>query len=317
MKPSSIIVLALLGSSVLTGQELSRGAFRLFLEPSQTGTPSLHLTLKSSDNSPLTTIDRPISEDASLPRCELFSNGTILLVDAFSGVYELYGTNGRMLDRIPFDGKVRPDQERVVHMSGNGTFTALLISDPVHPNARLILLDPHGHAVVNRPVAGSNASGLQLSSDGVMIAAGTYEWNGPSVEHRTIFLRSDGTLVSSLAQEFTVGIWGQHDSLFLVYGKRSASVVNVRSGAVISHSSFDKGNIVMDGIWNGDEAMVALSSTPTLQAGSWIYQSLSIVKVGVPASTRQVQTSPYRSVSLRQGDKRMEAVVDGKAIALE
>jgi len=309
-----LFILIAAGFSLLSAQELSRGPYRLHTETQESNGKTFRMTLMAPDGSVSCQIDRPVGVDASLPRCELFANGTILLVDAFAGVYELYGTNGRMMDRIPFDETIRPDHERVVYVSGNGIVAGMLVSDPVRPHPRLVLLDDNGRIALHQSLEGSQASALSLSSDGQLVAAGSYEWNGSVVSHLVTFLQTDGTILSTAAQEFIGGAWSGNDSLFLAYGKHTASVIDVHQGQRVTVTAVGNANIVQDVLWDGGKPVVAWSPVPTLDAGTWIYTGLSVAEVGVPASARQVLTDSFSRALLQRKDGALQAVVDGRLL---
>ena len=309
-----LFILITAGFALLSAQELSRGPYRLHTETQESNGRVFRMTLMAPDGSVSCQIDRPVAVDASLPRCELFANGTILLVDAFAGVYELYGTNGRMMDRIPFDGRIRPDHERVVYMSGNGTAAGMLVSDPVHPRPRILMLDDNGRVTLDQAIGGAQASALSISPDGRFLAAGSYEWKGPTVSHTVAFLQTDGTVLSTAAQEFIGGAWSANDSLFLAFGKHTAVVIDVRQGQRLAITSVGETNIVQDVLWDGMKPVVAWSPAPALAAGTWIYTGLSVAEVGVPESARQVSAGSFSRAVLQRKNGGLQAVVDGRSL---
>ena len=309
-----LLILITAGFSLLSAQELSRGPYRLQTETRESNGRTFHMTLLAADGSVSCQIDRPVGVDASLPRCELFANGTTLLVDAFAGVYELYATNGRMMDRIPFDGRIRPDHERTVYLSGNGIVAGMLVSDPDHPSPRLLVIGDNGRVSLDQPVEGSIASALSLSPNGQVMAAGAYEWKGSVVSHIVTFLQTDGTVLSTAAQEFIGGTWSSNDSLFLAYGKHTASVIDVRQGQKAATTTVGGTNIVQDVLWDGGKPVVAWSPVPTLEAGAWIYTGLSVAEVGNPQSARQVSTGSFSRAVLQRNGNGLQAVIDGHSL---
>ena len=302
--------------SLLPGQDIVRGPFRLVVEARPSARPSMHMQLIGPDSSTLFQIDRTCAEDAALPRCELFSNGTVMLVDAFAGVYELYGSNGRMMDRIALDGKVHPDHERVVMVNGNGTIVALLISDPDHQDCRLLILDGTGSRILDQRLSGSHASGLELSSNGRMAAVGTYTWRGSLLEQSVKFFQTNGVGLSSVEHEFTGGAWGAGDSLFLVYGRKSAAVVEILTGKILSTATLARNSVVLGCIWEERIPLVMSAPPPAFRAGKWIYPGLTLTEVLTSGAVRQVQTSSFNRASLRKTSDGVEVIIDGRGMKL-
>jgi len=310
------LLLAIAASPFLRGQEQSRGHFRLTMERSQVGERRTQLTLTASPGSVLYQISRELPYDTPLPKIHLFADGTVLLVDVFAGAYERYAENGRMVERFAFNGRISPNHERIGFLSGNDSSAVLFISEPGQSESRLLFLDSHGTLKLDQAIQGSFASGLEISPVGNMIALGTYSWEGSSLTFRTEFLRTDGTIVSSVEREFKGGSWSPQESLFVIYGRKLATVFDVEKGEIVSTSDLGDNRVVHDVLWDGPVPLIVSSPPPRLESGAWIYSQLSVLNLADQKVTYRSTGQPFRRVKLEENAGEISVNIDGRLVRI-
>ena len=317
MRLSLCILAVFLGCSLLPAQELSRGSYNLRIEEPRDGESSLQMTLVGASGTVMYQLKREMPYDTPRPLVHLFADGSVMLVDAFAGVYERYGENGRMTDRIALNGRVSPNHERIGFLKGNDSMAVLFVSEPEKPESRLLIVDRLGSTIVNKPVSGSFASGMELSPDGTLIAVGTYNWNGPSLGHKTEFLNTQGAVISSLNHEFKGGAWGAGDSLFLVYGRNDAAIVDARTGIV--RSAFDLGSntVVHAALWDNGTPLVAVSPPPRFEMGAWIFSQLVVLNAADASTVYQSQSGSFKKLEFEKSDSGVFLRVDRQQIPLD
>lgn len=303
--------------SALQAQELTRGSYNLTVNEMTGVESSVQLTLTGPLGTVLYQIKREMPYDTPLPQFHLFADGSVLLVDAFAGVYESYGENGRMTDRVPFDGRVRPNHERMSFLGGSDSLAILFVSEPEQSESRLLIIDERGSKRLDQPINGAFASGMKLSPGGTMIALGTYTWNGPSLNHRTEFLNTQGAVVSSLNHEFKGGAWGAGDTLFLVYGRKDAAIVDARTGNVRSVLDLGSNTVVHAVLWNNGTPLVAVSPPPRFEGGAWIFSRLAVLNAVDASTVYQSQSRPFRKLEFEKSDNGVFLRVDRQQIPLD
>ncbi len=316
MRVFSYILIGFFVLSGLQAQDIVRGSHHLKVEEIRSES-ALSLTLSDSSGRVVYQINRELAYDTPRPAVHLYGDGSVLLVDSFAGVYEYCSMTGQMVSRVPFNGEIRPNHERVTHFSGNDSMAAVLISEPGESESRILLVDRRGSIRLDRPFEGSFASGLLLSPDGGSIAAGAYSWSGSLLAFRTEFFGIDGASIASLDLEFKGGSWSSDGTLFVVYGRDRVSLVDVRKRGVISTSHLGENRIVHDVFWDGSTPFVASSPVPVRESDTWIYPRLAILNVADGRTVYQSEGLPFRSAKLEKTVRGVSATIDGQSIRIK
>jgi len=311
------VTLLVLATSCLHAQELSRGAYRLKVEELRAEESSTQLTLTGSSGEMLYQIRRELPFDVPRPQVHLFSYGIVLVLDGFGGVVERYGDNGRMMERIVLDGEVRPNHERTVQKSGNDSLVALLISEPEKSTSRLLVLRSDGSKVLDLPMAGEFALSLELSTSGSMIAAGMYSWEGSSLTFQTSFVGIDGTAISNIDHEFVGGAWGLRDSLFLMYGRKDAAIVDPMTGRIQAEMELGPNTVVHGVLWDDAAPLIAASPMPRFESGEWIYSRLVVIDLADKSTVYQSESRPFRKLKFEKSHGGISLRIDGQTISLD
>ena len=310
------ILTALFVFSALQSQELNRGSYNLRVEEMRGVESSVQLTLTGVSGTVLYQISREMPYDTPRPLVHLFADGSVLLVDAFAGVYERYGENGRMTDRVPLNGRVSANHERIGFLKGNDSLAVLFVSEPERAESRLLIVDALGSTKVDEPVSGSFASGIELSPGGTLIALGTYTWNGPSLSHKTEFLKTDGTPVLSIGREFKGGSWSPAGILFAMYGRKEAIVIDVLKNEVLATTDLGDNKVVHEIFWDDSVPLIVCSPSPTFESGTWVYSRLAVLNLSERRPIYQSDLS-FRSVKLEKNVAQTSLRIDGRSIRIK
>ena len=310
------ILTALFVFSALQSQELNRGSYNLRVEEMRGVESSIQLTLTGVSGTVLYQIKREMPYDTPRPLVHLFADGTVMLVDAFAGVFEGYGENGRMTDRIPLEEKIRPNHERIVFVTGNDSTAILLISEPGQSSSRIMLLDAGGMRKLDHPVGGTFASGLALSPNGTSIATGTYSWEGSSLSFKTEFLKTDGTPVLSISREFKGGSWSPDGILFAMYGRKEAIVIDVSKNEILATTDLGDSKVVHEVFWDNSVPLISCSPPPKFESGAWVYSRLAVLNLSEQKTIYQSDLS-FRSMKLEKNEAEISLKIDGRSIRIK
>ncbi len=274
MQRSVTIIFFLLSS--LHAQDAPYTLFRLKPDQSSRGTFSVQVVNKAGET--MYRIEREQFPDAAPPSVHLFGNGSLLLMDGYAGVLEYYDGSGAMTHHLLLRNAVKPEHERVIAWSGAASAIAMAISEPNEGSVLILLLDDRGRLLTDKSLEGrAHASGIVLSSDGSLLAAGSYRWEGTSLFHSVDFLSSDGTILSSGRAEMKNGVFSPNRALFLAAGISSAAILEVSTGNEISAKQFGPGAVIHDAVWDGTDALIAASPKPAFEEREWVYPSLTLV----------------------------------------
>ena len=299
----------------LQAQNLSRGSYSLKVEELRSES-ALQLTLSDVAGRILYQVNRELAYDTPRPAVHLYADGSVLIVDSFAGVYEYYGTSGQMVRRVPFNEEIRANHERITFVSGNDSTAAVLTSEPGVSESRILVLDRAGTVRFDRPFEGTFASGLLLSPNGELIAGGTYRWIGASLAFNTEFLTIAGTSVTGLGHEFKGGSWSPDGTLFVVYGRERASLINVMKREIISTSLLGENRIVHDVFWDGSIPYVASSPVPKMRSGTWMYEGLVVLNLSDGRTAYQSAEVSFKSAKLESTVGGVSAKIDGQSIRI-
>lgn len=299
---------------VFTGLSAQESPLKLRTERSHS---TFSVRVLNTDGRTVTRIEREQFFDAAPPAVHLFGNGSLLLMDGYAGVLEHYNAGGTMTSRILIRSSVRPDHERVIVWSATESQLALAVSEPNEEPVSVLLLDDQGTLVLRQSLAArTHASGIVLSPDGSLLAAGTYGWEGASLVHSIDFMQADGSVLSSASVEMKKGAFADDRSRFLAVGSSSVSIVDVPAGSVISAKQLERGSVIHDAVWDGDIAVIAASPRPAFQDRQWVFPALLLFSLSPDGESTASETIPrsFRNVQLRREGGGIGIVLDGRVM---
>jgi len=261
-------------------------------------------------------VQREQFPDAGPPSVHLFGNGSLILIDGYSGALEFYDGFGSMTNRRLIRGMVKPDHERVIVWSGTGSEIAMAVSEPNEGSLLILLFDDSGRQLTDKSLEGrTHALGIALSFDGSILAVGSYRWEGTSLFYSVDFLSADGTILSSGIAEMKNGVFSPNQSLFLATGVSSAAILEVSTGNEVSARQFGPGAVIHDAVWDGTNALIAASPKPAFEERQWVYPSLTLFTLspGNVPGQETIQRS-FRNARLKKEGTAIVIDIDGRRL---
>ena len=259
------------------------------------------------------TVERNRPYDLPVPSVHVFENGRLLIVDGYAGVIELYDESGGITQRGMLHGSIRPDHERIVHMDATPHVAGFVVSESDGSSTSVYRIQSNGAIRSTELTGEAHAAGIRLSSDGALAAAGTYSWNGPLLNHRVQFLEGE-RIMSSGQHDFKGGLFGRGDSLFLVYGRNGAAIMDVRTGAIVSETAYEPGSVVNDLVWVEGTSYLAISQNSEYVNGRWYFSRLVVLEMTpgkAPVETRIPSAGPFFEPSLEVSEGGIFIEIDG------
>lgn len=308
--------LLILTGGLLHAQEATRPPFRL-VPDDRASRSTFSVGVADSVGTVLYRIQREQFFDTAPPAVHLFGNGSAVLMDGYAGVIEFYDGSGTMINRLLIRDALRPEHERVIAWAGAESKIAFVISEPNEDDALVLFTDNRGTPILRKALAGrSHASAVRISSDGTLLALGTFSWNETQLSHHLDLLSADGRILGSVPLEFSGGSFGPGDSLLLAYGSTSASLVRISDPLVVSSLPLGKGSVVHDAVWNADTALIAYSGKPDFINNEWISSSVTVASLSADGKQRVVQflQQAFRNAKLERTEDGVSILFDGRRV---
>lgn len=151
--------------------------------------------------------------------------------------------------------------------SVHDTLASLLISEPLRPSCRLVLVSDQGAIMFELDLHGQHASGIQISPNAQRIAASIYARNGNARSAETYFATRDGKLLGSVPIGFTKEVFSNAGTDFVCLTNRNASLIDVANLSTRWSYSLPGGRMFLDVAWLNETVAVLSSDTPDLQQG--------------------------------------------------
>ena len=311
------VPILLLGVTTLLAQTSYRSTYRVTIdrpaEPAQrTGERSTwRFQVLDQTGSVRTQILREMPFDIAAPAPAVFEDGTVALIHSFDNVVEFFGTDGGLTKRLMLSPTPNPEYERVIRHAVHDATLALLISEPSSTSCRMLLVDASGSIMRERSLGGLQATGVAISPDARVIAAGVRTGGGP--EDEAIWLEN-GERVQSVQGGFTNGQFSSDGATFL--GRTNVSVVevNVLNGEKRWEYRAPSGRLIVAAALGSSGSTILTADAPTLERGSWIYRR-PIMRVmasdGQVVSERTVPSMGFKIAKLVPRAGTTEVVFDG------
>ncbi len=314
-----LFLLLLVASSPLLGQSSRLGSYHVALTPHggarQAGeTNSLEVVMRDRAQHELFRFFRGIPYDVPFPSAAVFETGRLVLIHAFDGTLEFFDQSGQPIRNLRLPEDAGPDYERIIAVAAHDSMAALLLSEPGRENAMVAVVTDRGEMVFSRDVAAANASGIVLSHNGKITAAGVYRWSDSGVLEQTYFLSTSGELLGSVDAGCIAGEFSPDDAQFLGLTKRRMSVVSIATRTVTATLTADEGTILLDGTWNGSRAVVLSANIPALRSGAWVYTHPLLRQVDSDGTVKLLQEIPsaeFISASLERLGTQVFLKVEG------
>jgi len=230
-----------------------------------------------------------------------------MLIYGFDGFIEFYSRTGILLNTLRPLKDARPEHERVIASAIHDSIAALLISEPGWTACQLLVISDRGDVLSDTQIGGTSASGIAISNAGSLVAAGTIRWEGPTVQEETFFVTSAGVASGSVQSGFTRGEFSNDDAFFLGWTNRHAATVSVARMKIVTTLAMQQGEMVVEGTWNGRDAVVLSAANPVLQQGLWVYRHpvlQSMTTTGLVKLLQEIPSAEFTSATLeRSGDQ--------------
>ncbi len=311
------VQILLLGVTTLVAQTSYRSTYRVTMdrpaEPAQrTGERSTwRFQVLDQTGSVRTQILREMPFDIAAPAPAVFEDGTVALIHSFDNVVEFYGTDGGLTKRLILSPTPNPEYERVIRHAVHDATLALLISEPASTSCRLVVVDASGSIARERTLAGVQATGVAISPDAGVIAAGVRTGGGPDDEAIWIV---NGERVLSVSGGFAKGQFSSDGSSFLGQTNGSVVEVDVRNGEQRWKYPAPTGRLIVAAALGPSGSTILTADTPTLERGNWIYRR-PIMRVvasdGQVVSERTVPSMGFTTAKLVPRAGTTQVVFDG------
>ncbi len=273
-----ILVLSIVFTSVVLTQQSPDGMFRVEqkkkISRDITDEQLITYTIFDRDGREIYSVIREAAYDAAFPSAGIFNSGKLVIIDSFSGLVEFYDTDGEKLRSKHFPGADDVEHERKIDFSLHNDRAAFIVSEPAHPDSRLMVFDETGNLLLLRTIEAPYTTGIVYSPDGSLLAVGTYRWIGKSLEENSYFLTDDGEIVGYVDTGFQHGSFSDDGVYFIGYSNSHAHLINIEEYEVLWSHEREDDSIIIQAAWHPTTGILVLTSDkPVLQAGKWVYNN--------------------------------------------
>jgi|GEM_PF-2781030 len=319
------IVWYLLLPATLLGQESWRGRYRV--ETTVSGRAekveevrTVSYAVLDSSSARLFRIEKHIPYDVVLPSVAVFETGNLLLVESLNSSVEIYGPMGEFIAASQLVKGAELDYERIIKFAVHDSTAALLVSDNSLSSPLLVVLTDRGGLLFEQRIDGRYAAGVAFSSDGRIVAAGTYQWVDGQPRYSLSFVAQGGEVRGTVGVGFSRGMFSDDGRRFLAYTNRTASIIELQGLKQSWSYTSPRGRLVIDATWVQDGIALITASEPRLEKGEWRYSSGQLHRIGQDGRETRIEQLPlkeFRSVRLKQmqtpeGQAGITVELDGK-----
>lgn len=219
------------------------------------------------------TVRREVVYDAAFPSAGVFESGKLIIIDSFTGIVEIYNTEGEEVKTVTLPGAGDVEHERNIDFSFHGDRVALVVSEPAYKYIRFFIADESGEILVQEQFDISHATGIVYSPDGSLLAVGAYGWEGKSLRENMIFVTDEGEVLGTVDAGFRNGFFTDDGSSFIGYTNSQAHLIDAEEFKLRWSYRIEEDRIILDAELNGAGLVVLSSDKPDLIDGTWMYEN--------------------------------------------
>lgn len=265
-------------------------------------------------------IKKTLPVDVPFPSASVFQAGELMVVSSFDGIIEFYNNKGELVNTIKPDHKSRPKDERTIKFETKNNESAILISEPEQYYSKLLIVTPDGEINTQKKVEGTNATGIAISKNGSLIAAGTYSWIDTVFLEQTTFFNNDGDEVGKVPLSFTGGRFNKDETEFLGFTNSNLFCVDIENENIIWSEELASDKVITDAVIKGDKVAFIQSELPILKDGKWFYSKLELEILdedGDIIKSKKLPEGMFEEVSFAKDNNLFLLDLDGKTVAVE
>jgi hypothetical protein len=316
-----ILLISIIIVSCAAAQESRDGRYRVEQERHVSNDPddehSITYTVYDRDDREIYSVVREVTFDTVFPSVGIFESGALMLLHSFTCKIELFDPEGNPVAAVFPVSNAELEHERNMLFTLHDSFAVVLISEPSRKKSKLVIVDEEGAIQLNQEIDVSYGSGLMLSPDGSIIAAGLYGWEDTSLINKTKFLTPDGIVRGSVDTGFTKGYFSDDGAWFLGITNKKVSEINLENFTVTSTVIIPPGQIILDAIRESNGLIILSAEYPELKDGSWIYRDARIIRVdadGTIFEERRLAPAEFSTASILQIDDTIRIRMDDSVL---
>lgn len=259
-----------------------------------------------------------VDYDIPYPQAYTFDDGVTAVVWSYNASVDFYNREGKLLYKHFISDDSRIEYERSVLGSIDGNILALLVTSAKSDSAIVHVIDSENNLLHAWKADYKNISGISFSLDNNLLALSGYIFNRNKFLFTTGFYKPEGKLIGSINRSFRKGEYFS-DTVFYAYDNKNTFVVNLNDFTITNTYSADGDQLIAGSYYKDSTLIVAVTNSPGLIEGKWIYNELNLlsVKGSKVLRNRPILKTNFSKVSFPRSSRKDIIYVDGNPLRID
>jgi len=216
-------------------------------------------------------IEIEIEFDVAIPGIKVFDDGSSVIINPFEASLSFYNNQGSEIIKSKIMKDLGVAYERSIYSYISENLIAISLSQPDINYSIIQIYNNQGQLIDNWQLNKNHINGLSFSSIYNILAISVYDWFEDNLKKSTLFIKSDGTEISKIQNDFTNGKFVESENLFIGYTNDESYVYDIEKNKLIFEKTASENEMIILTQYIDGEIFILQTGKPHLGNGKWYY----------------------------------------------